>query len=63
MGEPTLHDIAKGTTGCGDDEDHWADWPEHLITDDDLFTIEHPHEHDRLCWGTGEFANVVRCGQ
>jgi hypothetical protein len=63
MNEPTIHDIAKGTTGCGDDPftDVWTDDGGADTADD--FAIEREHVHDALCYGTGKFASELRCGQ
>ena len=72
MSEPTLHDIARGTTGCGDD-----DYADDLAFLDRVFpgpfTIElerhepvdsynRVHTHDALCYGTGPWGHEYRCG-
>ena len=45
MTEPTLHDIARGTTGCGDDDDdEWfVNASDSLTAVADAFTIEREH--------------------
>ena len=62
--EPSLHDIARGTTGCGDDDEPFtieeaASFDTWL---DDVY-VRRTHQHDFLCYGTGEYASELRCGQ
>lgn len=54
----SIHDIARGTTGCGDDDD--IDGTAYSYIDADPFTIE--HVHDEGCNGTLEHANEILCG-
>ena len=51
MIEPTLHDIAKGTSGAGDDDDiEWfVNASDSLTAVADAFTIEREHVHDAGC--------------
>ena len=62
--DPSLHDISRGTTGCGDDDDiEWFDNASaSLIAVADAFTIEREHRHDAGCNGTLEHGEEILCG-
>jgi hypothetical protein len=68
MNEPTLHDIARGTTGAGDDDDFpsvYCDGCGNFVNATGYcgcgqFTIE--HVHDASCNGTLELGETRLCG-
>lgn len=61
--EPALHDIARGTTGCGDDDDiDGTAYLDSYLEANDRFTIELPHVHDAGCNGTLEHGGEILCG-